>query len=174
MSQRIESTLRIMAPRAEVWSLLQNPARRAEWDVGVLDVALLTPLPQRRGSRTRLTFQGALGRHPWWEIELLAWSPPERTAFQATRFSRGTLLHSVGGSSHLHDNGDGTTNWTLVLNIAARGGIFAPLAARLYGRGATARRVMQSQQNLKRLIEAEYVPPPAVAPARPPLLAGRW
>jgi uncharacterized protein YndB with AHSA1/START domain len=58
MSQHIESTLRIMAPREEVWSLLHNPVRRAEWDVGVRDVAALTPLPQRRGSRTRLTFQG--------------------------------------------------------------------------------------------------------------------
>ena len=105
---------------------------------------------------------------------MLAWSPPERMAFQATRFSRGTLLHSVGGSSHLHDNGDGTTNWTLVLNIAARGGIFAPLAASLHGRGAYTRRVDQSQQNLKRLIEAEYVQPPVAAPVRPPLLAGRW
>jgi hypothetical protein len=95
-------------------------------------------------------------------------------AFQATRFSRGTLLHSVGGSSHLHDNGDGSTNWTLVLNIAMRGGIFAGLVERLHGRGAYTRRAVQSQQNLKRLIEAEYVQPPAPMPARPPLLAGRW
>ncbi len=174
MSQHIESTLRIMAPREEVWSLLHNPARRAEWDVDVRDVAALTPLAQRRGSRTRLTFQGVLGRHPWWEIETLAWSPPERMAFQAIRFNRGTLLHSVGGSSHLHDNGDGTTNWTLVLNIAARGGIFAGLVERLHSRGVYTRRTVQSQQNLKRLIEAEYVQPPAPAPARPPLLVGRW
>ncbi len=174
MSQRIESTLRIMAPREEVWSLLHNPARRAEWDVGVLDVAVLTPLPQRRGTRTRVTFQGGLGHHPWWELEMLAWSPPERTAFQATRFNRGAFLHSVGESWHLHDNGDGTTNWTRVLNIAYRGGIIAPLLERLHGRAAYTRRVAQSQQNLKRLIEAEYVQPPAAAPVRPPLLAGRW
>jgi len=167
MSLRIESTLRIMAPRAEVWNLLHNPARRSEWEAGVVEVAVLTPLPQKWGTRTRLTLKRAGGRHSWWEVETIAWSPPERRAFQVVRFSRGTLVRSLTGSWHLHDNGDGTTNWTLVLNVALRGGLFAPLLERWMGRGAYTRRMVASQRALKRLIEAEYIPAPAPAPVSP-------
>lgn len=174
MSLHLESTLRIMAPRAEVWSLLHNAARRAEWDAGVAEFALLTPLPQRWGTRARLTFQGAGGRRSWWELETIAWNPPERRAFQAVHVSRGTFLRSLTGSWHLHDNGDGSTNWTLVLNVALPGGLFAPLVERWWGRGAYTRRMVASQRALKRLIEAEYVPAPAPAPASPRLRAARW
>jgi uncharacterized protein YndB with AHSA1/START domain len=174
MSLHLESTLRIMAPRAEVWSLLHNAARRVEWDAGVVEVAVLTSLPQKWGTRTRLTFKGAGGRRSWWELETIAWSPPERWAFQAIRFSRGTFARSLTGSWHLDDNGDGTTNWTLVLNVALAGGLFAPLVERWVGRGAYTRRIVASQRALKRLIEAEYVPAPAPPAVSPRLRAARW
>jgi carbon monoxide dehydrogenase subunit G len=170
MSQHIESTLRIMAPRDAVWSLLHTAARRVEWDAGVVEVAVLTPPPQKWGTRTRLLVKNSLGLRAWWDLETIAWSPPERVAFQATGFSRSAFLRSLTGSWHLHDNGDGTTNWTLVWNFALPGGRLAPLFERLIGRGAFTRRAAASQQALKRLIEAEYVQPPAPAPPAPP----RW
>ena len=174
MSQRIESTLRIMAPRETVWGLLHNPARRSEWDAEVIEMTVLTPLPLKWGSRARLAFKGTSGRRSWCEVETLAWSSPERVAFQARSFNRGSLLRSLGGSWHLHDNGDGSTNWTVVANIAWHGGFLAPLLERLFARGAYTRRIVQSQQTLKRLIEAEYVATPAPAPVSPPLRARRW
>jgi uncharacterized protein YndB with AHSA1/START domain len=174
MSQRIESTLRIMAPREAVWALLQNPARRSEWEAGLVEMAMLTPLPLQWGSRARLTFKRRGGRRFWCEMETLAWNPPERIAFQTMRFSRGTFLRSLGGSWHLHDNGDGSTNWTVVWNMAWHGGLFAPLLERLFARKAYTRRIVQSQQALKRLIESEYVPAPVPAPDSLPLRARRW
>jgi hypothetical protein len=137
-------------------------------------MTMLTPPPLKWGSRARLTYQRTAGRRFWCEMETLAWSPPERVAFQATRFSRGTLLRSLGGSWHLHDNGDGSTNWTVVVNMAWHGGLFAPLLERLFARGSYTRRIVQSQQALKRVIEAEYVPAPAPAPVSLPLRVGRW
>ena len=174
MSLHVESTLRIKAPRDDVWRLLHNPARRVEWDAGVVEVAMLTPPPHKWGTRARLTYQGVGGLRSWWELETIAWSPPERRAFQAVRFSPGALLRSLSGSWHLDDNGDGTTNWTLVWNIVLPGGFLAPLLERLVGRGTFTRRAAASQRALKRLIEAEYVQPPAPAPAVPRLRASRW
>jgi hypothetical protein len=165
MGQRIEHSIRIMAPREAVWDVIQNCARRPEWDARVVDVTLLTPPPQQRGSRVRLTYRWLLARS-WLELEYIVWNPPERSAVRAERLSPGNLFSSLSGSWHFTDNGDGTTGWTTVLNVRLRGGLVAPLLERIFVRGSLARLTMRSQETLKRLVEAEYVRP--ASPAPPP------
>jgi len=171
MGQRIECTIRIMAPPAAVWAIIQNTARRREWDARVVEAHCLTNDPPGRGTHFRVTYRLAWLR-PWAELEYIVWQPPERSAVRGVRFSRGSLIQTVGGSWHFHDNGDGSTSWTTVVNVRLEAGPLTPLLEGLFVRGTFTRLTEQSQHNLKRLIEQEYVPPPTVAP--PAYLSRSW
>jgi hypothetical protein len=171
MGQRIECSVRIMAPREVVWATIQNVARRSEWDARVVKAHLVTEPPPRRGTRFRVVYR-ALGLPTWIELEYSVWLPPERSAVRAERFSRGSPVAWLGGSWHFHDNGDGSTGWTTVVNMHLHGGLLSPVLERIFVRGYFQRLTAQSQQNLKQLIEAEYVCPPRIIPVAPrgPLL----
>src|SRR5690242_5799632 len=76
MGQRIECSIRILAPPPVVWEQAHNPARRAEWDGTLVAAQYLTAGAPRRGSRCRLTYRATLLR-PWLEVEYSVWQPPE-------------------------------------------------------------------------------------------------
>ena len=173
MGQRIECSVRIMAPREVVWGLLHNVARRREWDPWVVDMTPLTPLPPKRGTRVRVIYNWLLVRS-WIELDYIVWNPPERSAVQSMRCSSGSVIRSMSRSWHLHDTGDGTTGWTTVVTLRAGGPLALPAA--LFLKGYLTGVIERGQQNLKRLIEAEYEPPPVPAPValRERILRARW
>lgn len=164
MAQRIESSVRIMAPREVVWGMIHNLARRGEWHPWGADVTPVTPLPLKRGTRVQVTYKWLL--RSWIDLEYIVWNPPERSAVQSVRCSPTSVIRSLGRSWHLHDNGDGTTGWTTVVTLRSGGPLALPGA--IFLKGYLTGLIERGQQNLKRLIEAEYEPPPA-----PVLLAPR-
>jgi hypothetical protein len=153
-----------MAPREVVWGMIHNVARRCEWDPWVIDVTPVTPLPPKRGTRLRLTYQWLL-RRAWLDLDYIVWNPPERSAVQSARCSGGSVIRSMSRSWNLHDNGDGTTVWTTVVTLRCGGPLGLP--ARIFLPGYLMRLIERGHQNMKRLIEAEYEPPPAPVPMAP-------
>ena len=160
MGYRVECSVNIKAPREVVWRVVQDPARRKEWDVRVEHDEMLTPPPVRRGSRFRVTYK-ALWVRAWVEMEYIVWAPPERSGIRSVGFSKGSLVKSAGGSWHFQQHGDGSTTWTTSVNIAMRGGVLAPLLERLAIGWLFTSLTKKSQQRLKRLIEGEYTQLPS-------------
>lgn len=149
MSYRIESSVSIEAPPELVWAVIQDPARRLEWDARITAVEQLTPGPVGKGTRTRVTYS-FFGAPSAIEIEMVSWQPPARSGV------RGVFVgapDTIAGSWNFAANADGSTTWTtrLVLSSAGRMGrlrelVFGPMTARL---------TRVSQANLKRLVEGE-------------------
>lgn len=130
--------------------------RRIEWDARVTAVALLTPLPVSKGARTRVSYR-MFGAPMQIDIEMIVWEPPRRSAV------RGTILGTpdrVAGSRHFDRNEDGSATWTTRLMLIGSGRL-GRLRERITGL-TTERLTVRSQQNLKRLIEAEHRPLAAV------------
>lgn len=174
MRQRIECSVRVMAPRDVVWSLLQNSARYGEWHALVTEARLVTPAPPRRGARVRVSYKWLVFRS-WVDLEYSVWSPPERSTIRSEGRGPWSLFTTLDGSWQLHDNGDGTTGWTTVVLPRLRGGLLGRALVRWFARGYVQRLMERSQQNLKRLIEAEYQPPAQpVAPAPRSALTGNF
>lgn len=152
MSYRIEASITIMAPPDVVWNVIQDVDRRLEWDARIRSVELLTPRPIGKGARTFLRYN-MYGMPMEMNIEMIQWQPPLRSAV------KGAIIGSndtIGGSWHFRPNPDGSTTWTTKLVLTSRSRL-ARVLEPLYGR-TTERLTIQSQANLKRLIEAEYVP----------------
>ncbi|MBC8078696.1 MAG: SRPBCC family protein [Chloroflexales bacterium] len=140
----------IQAPPEVVWNMVQDVARRLEWDVRTASAELLTPSPIGKGTRMRVTYN-MWGFPLEVEMELVAWSPPLRSGVKGkVRNSADT----VGASWNFIQNSDGSTTWTTRPVFTARG----PLGwfrEQLFGR-TTAYLTAVSQRKVKRLIEAEY------------------
>src|SRR4051794_10411913 len=125
MTCRIEVSIQINAPREAVWTIMQDFARRTEWDERVVHAERLTPSAPTRGTRFRITY-GALGLSSWVEAEYVPWAPPRRSGIHAIAFSRLSLFKAAAGSWTFDDRADGTSTWTTKVSITMRGGPLAP------------------------------------------------
>lgn len=150
MAYRIERSIMIQAPPQQVWELVQNPARRMEWDVRTTHVELLTPLPIGVGARTHVLYNMG-GTQLDVELELVSWQPHQRSGVKGVfRNSADT----IGASWTFSADADGATTWTTKI-VLTTSGRFARLREQLYGR-TTALLTTMSQRNVQRLVETEW------------------
>jgi carbon monoxide dehydrogenase subunit G len=154
MTHRIECSVTIQAPPEVVWEIIQDFSHRTKWDERVVAASELTPPPKGKGTRFRIVY-GALGVRSWVEIEYVTWDPPRRSGVRTVGFSRASLFKSAAGSWHFHHNEDGSTTWTTKVSMSMRGGRLAPLFEKVFIGWYFTRLTIKSQENLKRLIEAE-------------------
>lgn len=157
MTYKIESSVRIQSTPEHVWAVIQDPARRLEWDARITANEVLTPGPIGKGTRTRVTYD-FFGTPSAIEIEMVSWNPPARSGVKGHFVG---TADTIGGSWNFAPDGAGGTVWTTRLVITCAGPlgrlkelIFGPMTARL---------TKVSQANLKRLLEAEAVGAPAPA-----------
>jgi hypothetical protein len=150
MSYRIESSVTITAPPAAVWETIQNVPRRIEWDARVTAVELLTPPPVGKGAHTRVSYR-MFGIPMHIDLEMIMWNPPSRSAVRGMIVGR---ADRIAGSWHVDPNPEGSTTWTTKLMIISSGRL-GWLRERING-PIIKRLTITSQQNLKRLVEAEY------------------
>lgn len=149
MSYRIESSVTIQAPVELVWTIIQDASRRLEWDERITEVQVITPPPTTKGSKNTLRYR-MFGMEMRGEIEYVTWVPPYKSAVKG-KLSGDT----IGASWHFVSNDDGSTTWTTKLMLKSEPGRFAWLREQVYGR-VTERLTKRSQQNFKRLVEAEH------------------
>ncbi len=153
MSYRIESSITINAPAEVVWATIQDLNRRLEWDARLTSVELVTPVPLGKGTQTRLGYR-MFGRSTPIHVEYVSWKPPCQCGVRS-EMEDGSA--TVGGSWNFKPQANGSTTWTTRLVLTAKTGRFRRLQEQIFGR-YTARLTRISQQNLKRLVEAEYQP----------------
>jgi hypothetical protein len=156
MTCRIECSVRIDAPREQVWSLLQDFTRRTEWDLRVVRAAVITPPPQGKGTRFLITYRIA-GVSYNVENEYLVWKPPERSAIRFPDHRRDFFFSTVAGSWRLTSHDDNSTTWTTTISITMRGGFLAPLLERVAIGWYFRRLTEASQRKFKKLAEHEPI-----------------
>jgi uncharacterized membrane protein len=150
MSYRFDASVTINAPVEVVWNVIQDVDRRVEWDARIQSVQLLTPRPVGKGARTLLHYR-MYGMPMRMTIEMIQWQPPLRSAVKGVIVG---TRDTIGGSWHFTPNPDGSTTWTTRLSLTSNSR-FARWLEPIYGR-ATHKLTRISQQNFKRLVEAEY------------------
>lgn len=149
MSYRIESSVSIQASPETVWAVIQDPARRLEWDARITAVEQLTPGPVGKGTRTRVSYS-FFGVPSAIEIEMVSWQPPQRSGVKGVFVG---TPDTIAGSWNFAPDGRGATVWTTRL-VLSGGGPLGRLRELIFG-PMTARLTRVSQDNLKRLIEGE-------------------
>ena len=152
MSNRIEESVTINAPKEYVWDILQNLARRTEWDARVTSARALSSSPINRGSRIRVVTR-MYGMNFPTVLEYISWNPPFRSAVKSIESGNG--VESVVGSWKLEENEKGETTWTTTLVVTAQPGLYGRLITRMLSRSFE-KLTIQSQKQLKALIEREY------------------
>lgn len=152
MSYRIEEQVRIDAPRQLVWDIIQNPARRIEWDARVVSAEFLSPPPCGKGSIIRVTVK-MFGMEFPAVMEYVNWAPPGRSAVRTVDGYGNTS--DAAGSWRFDDNPDGSTTFSTTIMLSKKGKIFGRIFEQVMG-SAFERLTRQSLQNLKKLVEAEY------------------
>ncbi|MEO5953579.1 MAG: SRPBCC family protein [Chloroflexia bacterium] len=156
MTYRIQCSVRINAPREQVWNILQDFTRRKEWDVRVARAKVTTLPPTGIGTRFLITYKIALVSFTN-DNEYIVWKPPERSAIRFPDDTHSLLFSSAAGSWRLTSHDDGATIWTTTISIAMRGGFLAPLFERIAVGWYFRRLTEQSQRDLKKLVEREPV-----------------
>lgn len=149
MTYKIESSVSIQATPEHVWSVIQNPARRLEWDARITANEVLTPGPIGKGTRTRVTYS-FYGVPSAIELEMVSWQPPIRSGVKGVFVG---TPDTIAGSWNFTPDGAGATVFTTRLVITCPGP-FGRLRELIFG-PMTDRLTKISQANLKRLIEAE-------------------
>lgn len=149
MTYKIESSVSIEATPEQVWAVIQNPARRLEWDARIIANEVLTPGPIGKGTRSRVTYS-FFGAPSAIEIEMVSWQPPLRSGVKCTFVGSADTL---AGSWNFTPDGAGATVWTTRLVLTCPGPL-GRLKELIFG-SMTARLTTVSQANLKRLVEAE-------------------
>lgn len=157
MTYKIQCSVRINAPREQVWGVLQDFTRRTEWDVRVARAKVTTPPPTGVGTRFLITYK--IGPVLFTnENEYIVWKPPERSAIKFPDGVRSLYFTSAAGSWRLTSHDDGSTTWTTTVSISMRGWFLAPLLERVAVGWYFRRLTENSQRDLKRLIEREPAP----------------
>jgi hypothetical protein len=152
MSHRIESTVVINAPREYVWQVIQDPARRTEWDDRVVSVRQLNSGPLGRGGRLEV-ITSMYGLDFPAVLEFVNWNYPARSAMKSIEIGGG--ISSVAGSWNFDENPDGSTTWTTTIILNEEPGLLGKLMIGLLAK-TFEQLTKKSQKNLKRLIEGEY------------------
>jgi carbon monoxide dehydrogenase subunit G len=149
MAYRFERSVTIAASPEALWKVVQEPARRTEWDLRVTQVELLTPRLVGKGSRFGICYD-FWGTPVRLVIELISWQPYQRSGIKMVG---GEQPGTLASSWNFAVQPDGTTSWTTRLTITVPGQL-GWLREQLVGHTIEWLTV-RSQRNLKQLIEAE-------------------
>jgi uncharacterized membrane protein len=141
---RVEESIRIAAPREEVWRLVSQPERYSEFMVG----SRWDPIPGEpvSGLRARFEISIAVGSTDLGgTVEVVEWDPPHELAWT-----------NITGIDHrgrwILRERNGGTDVTIRLSYQVPGGILALIASQL-GAPILRRDVRQSLAALKDLVE---------------------
>ena len=140
---RIDFTVRIARPAAEVFARLIDVSRLPEWQSSAVSSEADGPLAE--GVRIR-ECRSVMGREIENELEVVAYDPPRRFALEARK---GPVPFSV---DHRLTESDGTTSLSVVAE--ARPGTFMKLAEPLLARQAE-QELRGDFERLRDLLEAE-------------------
>jgi uncharacterized protein YndB with AHSA1/START domain len=157
MSYRIEASVTINAPAEAIWPVIQDLDRRLQWDARVVSVERMTPLPLGKGTTTRLGYR-IFGRLAYTQVEYVSWKPPYQCGVRS-EMEDGSV--SGAGSWNFKPQPDGSTRWTTRIVLNAKSTRFRTPIEYLFGYSME-RLTRISQQNLKKLVEAEYKIPTAM------------
>jgi uncharacterized protein YndB with AHSA1/START domain len=149
MGYRIESSVSIKATPEQVWSVIQDPARRLEWDARITANEVLTPGAIGKGTRSRVTYS-FFGMPSAIELEMVSWQPPRRSGVKGVFVG---TADTIAGSWNFEPDGTGATVFTTRL-VLSSAGPFGRLRELIFG-SMTARLTKISQANLKRLVESD-------------------
>ena len=148
---RIEVSIEIAAPRAEVFRACHDLNRRPDWDERVVGAELITPPPLRRASLIRIDV-GRSGKFKFtWEGEYVSYQLPSSStvsvidAAPSSPFKKGTEHWDFSQTA------DGT-HMTIVWEYEPRG-LLSRIGDTLGGRSATRHAIRRSLHNLKTLVE---------------------
>jgi uncharacterized protein YndB with AHSA1/START domain len=142
---RIEHSVEIARPPAEVFALLADPARLAEWQGTVVEAELEGEQPVRAGSRVR-EVRSFLGKRIESTVEILEHEPPVRFALKSAAgpvsFRVEQLVEPTPSGSRVRIGMEGEARGVL--------GVGARLAVK-----AAERQLRTDLASLKRLLETQ-------------------
>lgn len=151
MTYKIERSITIAASPEAVWSIIQDPTRRTEWDARVIACRQTSDGEVQLGTSFEMVYNLFGLRIPM-AMEYIAWHPFTQSAVSAT--SNGFSKESLAGTWLFTREPDGKTTWTTKINLRSEGGPFSRLLEWVYGR-YTDHLTVLSQKCLKKLVEVE-------------------
>jgi carbon monoxide dehydrogenase subunit G len=141
---RVEQTIRIAAPREEIWDLVSRPERYSEFMVG----SAWAPVPGEptTGARARFKIEIEVGSIDLGGmVEFVEWDPPHELSW--------TNITGIDqrGRWILRDCGPNETTATLRVSYQVPGGVLALLASQL-GKPLISRDVRRSLEALREAV----------------------
>ena len=148
---RIQESIEINIPRADVFKFCHDIGRRPEWDEQVAHIELLSPKPIRQGTLLSIDAKG--GAVFSWDAEYVAYQFPSESKLRVldvartAPFGRGSELRWQFAQS------GGSTRMSWVWDYKANG-IIASILDMLGKRVMTRRAIKRSLANLKQVLES--------------------
>lgn len=152
---RIEESIEIAAPSANVFRFCHEVERQPDWDVRVTRVELLTSRPVRQGTLIRVDAGRASGNIFSWDGEYVSFQYPTTSTVKVLDAAPSSPFKSGSETWQFTSTGSGT-RFTLVWDYTPRG-LFARIGDALGGRASIRRAIRRSLANLKALIESGKV-----------------
>jgi uncharacterized protein YndB with AHSA1/START domain len=150
MAYKIARSINIKRSPEQVWRVIQDPARRIEWDARVKSCRQTSPGDLRLGSTFDMIYDLYGFKMPM-TLEYISWQPFTQSAVRST--SAGLLRGSLAGTWLFVEELDGSTTWTTKISLRSESNYFAKLIEQTFGR-YTGYLTAISQERLKRLVES--------------------
>jgi uncharacterized protein YndB with AHSA1/START domain len=145
----VTTSIEIAATPEQVWDVVLDPRRLADWVTIHRSLGDDTPARLRRGStfEQTLTLRGA-HLHVAWTVEQI--DPPRRAEWhgRGPAHSHATIVY------RLEPTGDGGTRFTYENSFKPPGGPLGAVAGRVLVGGLSDREAQRSLERLKALLEA--------------------
>jgi uncharacterized membrane protein len=153
---KVHQSIVIDAPLDQVWDLMCDASRLAEWQSTVVQVTQTTGRLDQVGS-TYTTTNRIAGRpiQVSWEVTAVE---PRRSFDQVASSPRGGSARATNRA----ESSNGGTRVTTEIDYELPGGFLAEVANKLFAERSIDREIRHSLENLKALVETEV----AVAAAR--------
>ena len=153
----IEESISITAAPEAVFDLVQDSARRPEWDERVLRAWVERASAPGKGARLFVQARVLGPLTATTELEYVLFERPRRTAVKIVA-TRGPALMRAGGGTWIFAGVDGGTRFTTRFGYEVHGGALGRVLDRWFFRGSMERLTRSSLSNLKRLLEPERGP----------------
>ncbi len=148
---RIEESVEIAAPPANVFRFCHELEKRPDWDVRVTRVELLTSKPVRQGTLIRVDAAWAGGALFSWDGEYIGFQYPLSSTVKVLDAAPSSPFKSGSETWQFSALGGGT-RLVVIWEYQPRG-ILARIGDVLGSRASTRRAIRRSLANLKALIE---------------------
>ena len=149
---RIEESIDIAAPLADVFRYCHDIARRPRWDVQVSAVELLSPAPIRQGTLFRVDANYGGGAVFSWDAEYIGFQFPLTSRVRVIDTAPSSPFAAGSEVNWQFSSVGAQTRFTWTWDYKARG-FLSRITDILGGRAATRRGIQRSQAKLKGLLE---------------------